>query len=407
MPADSVFTPDELARARAWAAPARYLAWSHLLLQILLALGLAMSARVRNGLGRLPGPWWVQTALAVALLQAVGWVVTAPLAVVSWRRAVSYGLSTRDWQGWLLDQGLSWTVTWLTTAVVLLVLFGCVRKLPRTWPLAAGGVLAGLVVAGSWTYPMVVEPLFNDFRPLPAGNLRTAVTELADREGVKVSDVVVADASRRTTTLNAWVSGFGSSRRVVLYDTLVEDVPQDETLAVVGHELAHAKHNDVLVGTVLGAVAVMAAAGALGVAARSRLAPPKDVRAVPVLLAVAVVGSILSAPVTNGISRLLETRADVVGLGATGDVVAVEKVQRSLAVRSLSDPTGPEWSQWWFGSHPSVLDRIAVARRLTGGPPRIREAGSGNGEIMQPGASPRVASYGDFCGRGRRGVDNR
>src|SRR5690606_12709654 len=96
--------------------------------------------------------------------------------------------------------------------------------------------------------------LFNEVVPLPAGELRAGVEELAADEGVDVSDVVVADASRRTTTLNAWVSGFGGTRRVVLYDNLIDDVPQDQVIVVVAHELAHARHQDVAVGTMLGAL---------------------------------------------------------------------------------------------------------------------------------------------------------
>ena len=84
----------------------------------------------------------------------------------------------------------------------------------------------------------MVEPLFNWFTPLADGPLRTQILELADEEGVEVDDVLVADASRRTTTLNAYVSGFGSTRRVVVYDNLVDDLPEDQALSVVAHELA-------------------------------------------------------------------------------------------------------------------------------------------------------------------------
>jgi len=99
---------------------------------------------------------------------------------------------------------------------------------------------------------VLVEPLFNSFESLPGGELRTAVLALADEEEVPVEDVLVADASRRTTTLNAYVSGFGGTRRIVLYDNLVEDLPQEQALSVVAHELAHARHSDVVVGSVLG-----------------------------------------------------------------------------------------------------------------------------------------------------------
>ena len=137
----------------------------------------------------------------------------------------------------------------MATSLVLLVLIGCARRFPRRWPAVAGGVLARVVLLGSFVYPLLVEPIFNNFTPLPDGSLRSQILELADQEGVAVDDVLVADASRRTTTLNAYVSGFGSTRRVVVYDNLVDDLPEDEALSVVAHELAHARHSDVVTGS--------------------------------------------------------------------------------------------------------------------------------------------------------------
>ena len=111
-----------------------------------------------------------------------------------------------------------------------------------------------VTVVGSALYPVLVEPLFNKFTPMPDGPLRSAILRLADREGVHVDEVLVADASRRTTTLNAYVSGLGGTRRVVVYDTLLAKAPPAEVKVVVAHELAHAKNHDVLLGTGLGAL---------------------------------------------------------------------------------------------------------------------------------------------------------
>ena len=175
-----------------------------------------------------------------------------------------------------------------------------------------------------------------------------------------VDEVLVADASRRTTTLNAYVSGFAGSRRVVLYDNLVDDVPREEALSVVAHELAHARHDDVLVGTVLGASGAAAAVGLLGLVLVRRR--PSEAATVPTMVALLVVGGLLALPVQNGISRTIELRADVEALRVTGDPEAFEALQRRLALRSLADPTPPAWSQWWFGSHPTLLVRVALAR---------------------------------------------
>src|SRR5206468_3731899 len=112
-------------------------------------------------------------------------------------------------------------------------------------------------------------PLFNHFTPLPDGELRTQVLALAEQEHVRVDDVLVADASQRTTTLNAYVSGFGSSRRVVVYDNLLDDLDRREVLSVVAHELGHARHDDVLTGSVLGAAGALVGVGLLALLAGS------------------------------------------------------------------------------------------------------------------------------------------
>jgi len=228
-----------------------------------------------------------------------------------------------------------------------------------------------LTVFGSWVYPVVVEPLFNQFTSLPKGDLRSGILALAEKEKVPVSDVLVADASRRTTTLNAYVSGFGGTRRVVLYDNLVDDVPEREALVVVAHELGHARHHDVLLGTVLGATGVVFGTGLLGLLlTRRRLldrAGVGDVRqpeVVALLLALVAVGTLVSSPIQNVVSRAIEARADRASLEATGDYSGFEKMQVQLATRSLSDDDPPWLSQFWFGSHPTTLQRIGLARAL-------------------------------------------
>ena len=251
---------------------------------------------------------------------------------------------------------------------------GTARRWAHAWPAVAGAVLGVLVLLGSFVYPVLVEPLFNSFEPLPPGDLRAKVLALADQEGVPVEDVLVSDASRRTTTLNAYVSGFGGTRRIVLYDNLVDGLSDDEALSVVAHELAHARHDDVLIGSSMGVAGAFVATGLLGLvlgASRSRrryrsahvAAMPV---AVPLLMALLTVGGVVSSVVENSVSRQIETRADVDALMATNDGATFVAMQRQLSLRALSDPTPPRWSQLWFGSHPTTLQRVAIARRLDG-----------------------------------------
>jgi STE24 endopeptidase len=368
--ADSVFSPGEIARAEDYSQWARVWSWSSLVVSLVVACVLGFSRWGRRLVGRLPGWWWVRVLLAVTLVELVGRVITLPFAVLLRRHVLDYGLSTQAWSGFAADLVKHQVVNTVATSIVLIVLIGCARRWRRAWPAVAGGLLGVLVLAGSFVYPVAIEPLFNSFTSLRDGELRTAVFALADQEGVPIDDVLVADASRRTTTLNAYVSGFGGTRRVVLYDNLVDDVPQDQALSVVAHELAHAKHDDVLTGSLLGAAGATFGVGLLallvGAVGERRGLSIRDPAVVPLVLALIAVGTVLASPIENGISRQIETRADVDALQVTRDGDAFVGVQRQLALRSLADPTPPAWSQFWFGSHPTGLTRIAIARQLTG-----------------------------------------
>ncbi|GAA4366721.1 M48 family metallopeptidase [Nocardioides caricicola] len=364
----SVLTPEEIDRAEDYARWTRVLGWSSTLVSLAVACLLGFTSWGRRLVARLPGWWWVRVLLAVALVEVIGRLVTLPFAVLARRRAIDHGLTDQAWSGFARDLALNQGVNVVAVSAVLIVLIGCARRWERAWPAVAAGILGALVLAGSFVYPVLVEPLFNSFSSLEDGDLRSQVFEIAEREGVPIDDVLVADASRRTTTLNAYVSGFGSTRRVVLYDNLVEDVPQDQVLSVVAHELAHAQHDDVLTGSLLGVAGAVFGVGLLGLVVGAlgprRGLSMRDPAVVPLVLALLAVGTLLSSPVQNGISRQIEARADVDAIEVTGDAAAFMAVQRQLMVRSLADPTPPGWAHFWFGSHPTGMQRIAIARQL-------------------------------------------
>lgn len=366
--ASDYFTAEQIARAESFSTWARVWSWSGLVIGLAVTAWLGFSRTARRWAARAPGPWWVQVVALTAALGLVERLVTLPTSLAYRQLALDAGLSTSTAAAWTRDLVVGELVDTAVLALVMLAIVGAARRWRRAWPAVAGAGLAVAVLVASYAYPVVIEPLFNDFTPMAEGQLRTDILELAEEEGVEVDDVLVADASRRTTALNAYVSGFGDTRRVVVYDTLVDDLPEDQALSVIAHELAHAAYDDVLVGTALGAAGALFAVGVgalvLGALRRRGFAPAAAPAVVPTLVALVALGSFLALPVQNGISRQIETRADVVALETTQDPEAFIAMQQQLAVRNLSDPTPLAWSQWWFGSHPTTVERLGLARHL-------------------------------------------
>ena len=207
----------------------------------------------------------MRALLATLAVLVVGELATAPFDLAMRSNALDYGLTRQSLGGWLRDQGTSLLVSWVFAGVMVLLVLGTARRSPRRWPLWAGLAGALLTVLGSWVYPLAGRAALQRVHAAsPRRAAHRASWRWGEKEHVPVSDVLVADASRRTTTLNAYVSGIGNTKRVVLYDNLVEDVPEREALIVVAHELGHARHHDVLVGTLLGAIGVVLGSGLLG-----------------------------------------------------------------------------------------------------------------------------------------------
>jgi STE24 endopeptidase len=371
VPAREVFSSSQIARGEHVSGLLRHAAWANIVVSVLVAGVLGFTRWGSAIVTRLPGWWWIKVLLGCFVVTAAGALATLPLDWSAQRVERSEGLSREGWGGWLADHAVTLGVTWVFSAVALVVVIGIARTAPRTWPLWAALAAAALAMVGSFVYPVVVEPLFNHFTPMQAGQLRSDIFALADREHVHLDDVLVADASRRTTTLNAYVSGFGSTRRVVVYDTLLDGLPRPEVEMIVAHELGHARHDDVLIGTVLGSLGSGVGIGLLGVLMnqgwlrrRTEVSGVADPRSVPLLLALTAVAALLASPVQNTASRAIEARADRTSLEATGDPQTFIRMQKQLALRSLADPTPPAWSQFWFGSHPTTLQRIGLAERL-------------------------------------------
>lgn len=362
------FTAAQIARERAYHSAVRPPAYLGLAVSLVVAAVLGLTKLGSRLVSGIPGHWTVKVLGATVLVVSLAQLATLPFDVQTERVLRRYGLSTQNWSAWTTDLLRGLGIRVVTTSLVLLVVLALTRRLPRTWWAWGGIATAGLVFVGSFAYPVVVEPAFNHFSSLPAGPLRTGLLGLAARDRVQIDDVLVADASRRTTAENAYVSGFGSTRRIVLYDTLIRDDSIKQVELVVAHELGHAKRNDVLHGTILGALggaagvcAVFLLLSAAPVRRRIGITSAGDPRVVPFVLFLAVATPLLLSPLTNLVSRHIEARADLHSLDLTGDVNTFVSSQQQLATSGLSDLDPNPIVYQLFFDHPSGPQRIALA----------------------------------------------
>jgi STE24 endopeptidase len=239
------------------------------------------------------------------------------------------------------------------TGAAIVALLGSIRLFPSWWPLVAALGACVLVLLLVFVAPFLLEPIFNRFRPLDDVELANALRTLARRAGVPIRDVLVADASRRTRKHNAYVSGIGRTRRVVLFDTLLEEASRPELEVVVAHELGHRRHGDVAKGTLL---ATLSAAGAVLVAWPLDPTP----RRIPLLLLVWGLLELASLPLTAAFSRRLERRADRFAIELTRDPGAFEAAFRRLARANLADLDPPRLVYTFIFTHPTPAERIAA-----------------------------------------------
>jgi STE24 endopeptidase len=313
------------------------------------------------------GRWWLEAILLAVAVTIVTTLASLPFGYARHLHDKRWGLSTQSAGGYLTDVAKGTAFQVVLTAVVALAFFGVIRALPRYWPAFAAAFGVGMTVLLVYVLPLIYEPLFNRFTPVEP-DVRDRVLAIAERAGVNIGDVLVADASRRTTRQNAYVSGLGATKRVVLYDTLLERSSPEQVDLVVAHELSHVAHRDVLKGTALGALGAVLAVLLIWRLVEWQalrdwigVSGPGDPRALPFLAFVLAVTTLLSLPLVNAFSRRMEAAADRSAIELTRDPRTAIEVEVSLARSNLADLEPNAIVYWAFFTHPSTLERIQIA----------------------------------------------
>jgi STE24 endopeptidase len=278
-----------------------------------------------------------------------------------------FGLSTQTAAGWLADWGKSLLLTLATDGLLWGGFYALLQAAPRRWPIPAGALLLGFGFVYTLITPLLITPLFYTVQPLEDAGLRARIVALTQRAGMPVETVEVIDASSKTTTVNAYFTGFGNDRRIVLYDTLLASYTPDQLEVVLAHEMGHWYYRHVFWGTVgLGVAGWLGLFGLKWLLGRTwqplGLTGPADVAGLPYLLAVLAVVSILTLPVENAISRTAERQADTYALALSQKPTAFIGLFEQFAGQNLSKVDPPAWEKLIFYTHPPIVERVQMAR---------------------------------------------
>src|SRR3954454_11877573 len=361
--AQDYFSPSELSRARDYTGPQRLLGLAGIVIEAgtLTLLAVRPPRRVRRALERGQARPILAAAGAGAAFAVLLVVVVLPVSVAAEQRSRDYGLSTQTWGSWTVDLLKSTAISMVITALGAMLLMGLIRRFPRTW--FALGAVAVVLFSAIFVFfsPVLIDPIFNKFERLPDGPVRTEVLDLARRAGVDVGQVYRVDASRRTTGANAYVNGLGHTKRVVLYDTLIRDFPEDQVRSVVAHELAHVKHRDVPRALLwLALVAPAASFVVQELAERIAGGRRPGPRTLPALALSGALVSMLVGSASTPLSRRVEALADAFALRTTDDAPAFIELERKLAATNVAEPEPPRLFQLLFGTHPTSTERIEI-----------------------------------------------
>jgi len=352
-------------------------AWGILQLVLLLALG--VPARMRNVAENLTKNRWGQSFVFVFLFLLAITLLDVPLRLYGHHVALAYGLSVQGWGSWVWDQAKSFLLTWFVGGLLVMMLFWVIRRSPKRWWFWFWIPTMAAVLFGVFASPILVDPMFNKFEPLQQSNpaLVAQLEKVVVRSGVNLPPdrMFFMRASQKVTSLNAYVTGFGPSKRLVLWDTTIAASTPDELSGIFGHELGHYALHHIVEGLLFTALLLLAAFFVgqramqwllMRYGDRWHIRSQNDWACLAVLALVLNVLSFFSEPIENAFSRSIEHAADVYGQEAIHGIVAdpqttTQQGFQRLGETSLDDPTPHPFVEFWTFSHPSTNSRAAFA----------------------------------------------
>jgi len=380
----SVYTlpPDKLAKSKALydlRSKLRIIDTAYSLLVLLALLALGIAAKYRDWAERVSKYRFVQALIFVPLLMLTLSVLGLPLAAYQQHISRQYGLSVQGWGSWFGDVLKGQMVSLIIFVPLIWLFVTLIRWSSRWWWFFAWLFTVPLVVFLIFLSPIVIDPLFNKFEPLDKSNpqLVDAIEQVTKRGGLEIprDRMFLMKASEKVTTLNAYVTGFGPSKRVVVWDTTIKNASTPETLFVFGHEMGHYVLNHIVIGIAATAVGMFVGFYVLYLLAnwafprfqqRWHMRELVDWAAVPMLFLIFSLLTLISQPIGSTFSRQLEHNADIYGLEVTHGINANSQESAAHAFQvlgelALSYPYPSDFYVFWYADHPPIRDRVPFA----------------------------------------------
>jgi STE24 endopeptidase len=331
---------------------------------LLVMLLTGLSLELRKLVEGWTGNQWLVVPIYMAIFGAAYAILTFPLDIYAgYHLPQKYGLLHESFKAWLLDVVKGGLLAVVIGLPLIEALYFGFRNLGDWWWLVGGFAYLLFVVVMVNLAPVIIMPLFNKFIPLENEELQSRIIQLGEKTGARVKGVYTMDFSRRTSAANAFVTGLGNTRRVVLGDTLTQHYTPDEIEVVMAHELGHHVHGDIWRGIALDSIVTLAGFYLANLVLQAGInwfgfRDLGDVAAFPLFVLVMVAFGLVTMPLNNGFSRARENAADKYALDITGNAPAFVSSMKKLANQNLADADPPTWAVWLFYTHPPIRDRV-------------------------------------------------
>jgi len=349
------------------------------ILALLLMLNLGIIAWMRDTAVKFSANRWLQGYLFLLLYLIANFLLSLPLDLYDQHKQLKDGFSVQSWPSYFGDAGKSFLLAWLIGGLLLMLLFWVIRKFPRRWWLVFWGFSIPIVLIGIFVIPYV-NLLYDKFEPLQLHNpeLVARLEQVVEKGHMNIPPdrMFLMKASDKVTTLNAYVTGFGASKRVVVWDTSLQKATPDEVLFIFGHESGHYVLGHIVMGVFLSMIGTLIALflgyhfvqwAIARYGPRWRISNQGDWAALGVLLLAFSLYGFIAEPITSTLSRHDEHAADVYGQEAIHGLVADPQTTAKdafnvLGANSLSDPNPNPLYEFWTYDHPAIGRRAAFAK---------------------------------------------